>query len=393
MRILHIVPTYLPARRYGGPIYSVHGLCRGLARRGHHVDVYTTNVDGPSVSNVPLNEPVLLDGVNVTYFATGLGRRLYRSPNMAAVLSRNVSRFDVVHLHSVFLWPTAAGAATARLAGIPYVISPRGMLVPELIERKSRLLKLAWINLFERHNIAEAASVHVTAEIEGVNLTRLGLKPKRIDMIPNAFDLPPEAVSILPDAKPSCTDGAVVLHLGRISWIKGFDRLVPAMAHVPGARLLIAGNDDEGYTRQLNALIAQHGVAPRTQFLGAVQGPAKWQAFARADIFALASYSENFGIAVLEAMACGIPVVVTPEVGLADVVERTGAGLVAQGDPEQFGRAIARLVADPALRRQMGAAGRAAAREHFSWSAVAARMEALYQDLVCQAPHRASIDE
>lgn len=383
MKILHVVPTYLPATRYGGPIYSVHGLCSALVRRGHDVEVFTTNVDGLGVSDVPIAQNVMLDGVRVMYFETGPGRRIYRSPAMGRELSRRLGAFDVVHLHSVFLWPTAAAAAIARRAHIPYVLSPRGMLVPELIQRKSRLLKTAWITLFERRNVAGAASVHVTAELEAQDLARLGLRSARVDVIPNGFDLPPESRISL-DARDHDKQ-PTVLCLGRISWKKGLDRLIAAMAHVPGCQLQIAGNDDEQCIPRLRELAKAVGVQDRVKFLGPLHGEAKWTALRRADVFALASHSENFGMAVLEAMACGVPVVVTPEVGLAKVVTDLGAGLVASGAPEEFGGAILRLVLDPELRRKMGAAGCLGARERFAWAAIASKMEETYQDVLSRS--------
>src|SRR5512144_1838241 len=106
MRILHVVPSYLPAARYGGPIFAVHGLCRALAARGHHVEVFTTNVDGPYNSAVPLRIPIPLDGVRVTYFPSEALRRLYWSPPLGRALHADLASFTVVHLHSVFLWPT-----------------------------------------------------------------------------------------------------------------------------------------------------------------------------------------------------------------------------------------------------------------------------------------------
>src|SRR6185295_15778643 len=120
MRLLHVVPTYPPASRYGGPLYSVHALCAALAKRGHDVHVYTTNVDGPGVSAVPVDTPVDMDGVQVSYFVTGHGRRLYRSPAMGAKVAASIAGFDVIHLHSVFLWPTAVAAALARRRNVPY---------------------------------------------------------------------------------------------------------------------------------------------------------------------------------------------------------------------------------------------------------------------------------
>src|SRR5262245_28937163 len=116
MKILHVVPTYYPAVRYGGPIQSVHGLASSLAAQGHDVHVYTTNANGPGVSRVPVDRPVPLDGVMVWYFATSFGRRVYRSVRMRQALSENIANFDIVHLHSVFLWPTSAAAQAARRA-------------------------------------------------------------------------------------------------------------------------------------------------------------------------------------------------------------------------------------------------------------------------------------
>src|SRR6266566_4584377 len=149
MRILHVVPSYLPAVRYGGPIFSVHGLCRALAARGHHVEVLTTNVDGSKDSAVPLGVPVSLDGVHVSYFPSKFLRRLYWSPPLERAISGKISNFELVHVHSVFLWPTWAAAQSAKKARVPYLVSPRGMLVKSLIERRSRLIKSAWIKLIE----------------------------------------------------------------------------------------------------------------------------------------------------------------------------------------------------------------------------------------------------
>src|SRR5262245_41821127 len=137
MRILHVVPSYYPAVRYGGPIRSVHALAAANVERGHEVHVYTTNVDGPNNSDVKLGQPVERDGVCVWYYATNLGRRLYRSLEMGRALRSNLKGFDIVHLHSVFLWPTSAAAQVARNAHVPYILAPRGMLVKELIRRKS----------------------------------------------------------------------------------------------------------------------------------------------------------------------------------------------------------------------------------------------------------------
>ena len=121
MRILHVVPTYYPAVRYCGTIRAVHELARAQVGRGHDVHAFTTNVDGPGSSDVPLGVPVNMDGVKVWYFSTGAGRRIYRSPAMGHALDDALPRFDIAHLHSVYLWPStkAARASMASRAWRP----------------------------------------------------------------------------------------------------------------------------------------------------------------------------------------------------------------------------------------------------------------------------------
>ena len=375
LRCLHVAPTYYPAVRYGGPIHSVHGLCRSLVELGVDVHVFTTNVDGPGVSAAPLGRPIDLDGVKVWYFPAGFGRRLYRSPAMRAALESQIASFDIAHLHSVFLWPTAIAARLARERGIPYVLAPRGMLVADLIRAKSRFVKSAWIRLVERANLAGAAAIHVTSEMERAEIEKLGLKARSYALVPNGVAAPP----MQPAAAPESGGRPYVLSLGRMSWKKGLDRLIAAMAHTEKADLVIAGNDEEGETARLQALAIRLGLADRVRFVGPVHGEAKAALLGGCTVFALASHSENFGNAVLEAMSFARPVVVTPEVGLADIVARTDAGLVAVGEPGEFGRALSTLLQSPELRARCGAAAYAAARDLFSWPVVARRMEAVYR--------------
>lgn len=370
MRLLHVVPTYLPATRYGGPIVSVHGLCRALAARGHEVHVFTTNVDGDGTSDVPLDTPVSLHNVSVHYFASPL-RRIYYSPAMRRALRDDVGSFDAVHLHSVFLWPTYAAARAAHRARVPYIVSPRGMLVPELIARKSALPKRAWIRLIEARTLRESALVHFTAKREEDDARRAGVPIPRAVVIPNGIDRVAAAASAAgrPERAP-----LHLLFLGRINWKKGLDRLLDAMRLLPEARLTIAGNDEENYRASLPQL-------PNVRFVGAVSGEEKERLLAEAAALVLPSYSENFGNVVLEAMAAATPVVVTPEVGLAEEVQRSGAGIVTSNEPAQLASALRALLADPARRAEMGRNGRAAVEAHYTWDRVAEQMEAAYAEI------------
>ena len=369
MRILHVVPTYLPATRYGGPIYAVHGLCRALVARGHEVSVFTTNVDGAGESDVPLDRPVLLDGVNVRYFATSF-RRLYVSQAMGNALDDSIAGYDLVHLHSVFLWPVYAAARAAQRAAIPYVISPRGMLVPELIARKSYVAKMLWIRAVERRTFTHAAAVHFTAQTEWDDARKLPMALPSSFIVPNGIDLPP--------LHPLPRLTATLLYLGRINWKKGLDRLIDALALLPETMLIIAGNDEEDLMPKLRAQAARNGTAARIDFRGPVAGAAKDALLHTSTMLVLPSHSENFGNVVLEAMAASMPVIVTPQVGLARDVEEADAGIVCENEPKSLAEAIRALLHDPARRLAMGARGRELVAHRFTWDAVGARMEQAY---------------
>jgi glycosyltransferase involved in cell wall biosynthesis len=380
MRLLHVVPTYYPAVRYGGTIFSVHGLCRALAARGHEVHVFTTNVDGSGVTATPIATPVNLDGVQIRYFPCPLLRRLYWSPAMGQALRDEIATFRLVHLHSVFLWPTWAAARAARSVGIRYVLAPRGMLVKDLVARRSRLAKSAWIRLIERANIEKAAALHLTSQLESAELARFGWRLPRLAIIPNAVDEPTLANgNVGPDVEAIAREQPLILFLGRLSWKKGLDRLLEAFARNPAGTLAIVGTDDEKFAPQLVKLAAELQIADRVRVLPrTVIGSEKERLFAAAGLFVLPSYSENFGNTVLEAMRRGVPVVVTPEVGAAEIVRSSRAGLVVEGDPEPLSKAISLLSTDLALARAMGEAGRGHAATYYSWHHVAAQIEELY---------------
>ena len=379
MKIVHVVPTYVPAWRYGGPIRSVHNLCRSLVAQGHEVHVYTTSVDGPNDLPVVTGEPIDVDGVKVWYFPVRF-RRLCWSPAMKRAFNDQIATFDFVHLHSIFLWPTWAAARAAERARVPYCVAPRGMLVQDLVARKSAWLKRAWLTLIERHTLEHAAFLHATSELEAEEARQFGYQLPPTVVVPNGVEIEPDLVAPASPI-PSISAGQKrLLFLGRVNWKKGLDRLIPALKQVPNAQLLIAGNDEEGYRTKLEALAKQAGVDDRVHFLGMVDGAAKTALLRDVDMLVLPSYSENFGNVVLEAWAAACPVAVTREVGLASVVAETGAGVIVPGDPDALGAMLAHLLNQPAELDAMKARGRQVVAERFGWAGIAARMEQAYRD-------------
>jgi glycosyltransferase involved in cell wall biosynthesis len=251
------------------------------------------------------------------------------------------------------------------------------MLVGDLIRRRSSLAKRAWIALFERRNIEKAAAVHLTSEIEASELRALGFRCARLAVVANGIELPGgELRGGNSGVTAQGTRRPYVLFLGRLNWKKGLDRLIPAMQQVTNADLLIAGNDEENYRPELEMLARRYGVVDRVRFLGHVHGEKKWALLSSAQILALPSYSENFGNVVLEAMAAGCPVIVTPEVGMASIVHEAGCGVIS--DPANLGLEMKRLLDDHERRRYMGDAGRRAVVAKYTWNIISQQMLDVY---------------
>jgi glycosyltransferase involved in cell wall biosynthesis len=258
------------------------------------------------------------------------------------------------------------------------------MLVRDLIERKSRLAKSIWLRLVEKSNLESASAIHATSTLEAEELRHFGWRLRRIATIPNGIDEVEQfdEENISADVRQIAAEQPLVLFLGRISWKKGLDRLLTALAVSHVGRLAIVGPDDEKLVPHLANLARDLQIADRVRFLPrTVLGDDKELLFRSASVFVLPSYSENFGNAILEAMQHGVPVVVTPEVGAADIVRKAGGGLVVAGDPKSFGAAICRLTKNQELARSMGEAGKRHVTSDYTWAQVAARMEGLYESL------------
>lgn len=375
LRILHVVPTYLPATRYGGPIFSVHGLACAQAALGADVSVLTTSVDGPLDSNVVHGQACMLDGVKVWYFRSKWLRRLYFSWAMRQWLQANITAFDVVHLHSVFLFPTNMAARVCIAAGIPYVIAPRGMLVPELISGKRRFLKTAWIRLFERRTLAHAACFHATSSLELNDAYRLGVPVQNPCVIENGVTLPAQRDWPAPMQDP------YVLYLGRLSWKKNLDLLIEACSTLANVHLVLAGGLDQqdSIMSELQMLVNRLNSQSRVIFLGELKGDEKWAWIQHARVLALVSKNENFGNAAAEALCFGIPVVLSNGVGLAKAASAADAGWICEATVASIRAAIEAAFCDPQEAKIRGKRGQEWADGALGWQACALKTLAIYQ--------------
>ncbi len=377
MKVLHVVPTYLPATRYGGPIYSVHGLCVALVKAGVEVHVATTSVDGDDNSDVPLGTPVLVDGVHVWYFPSNLLRRLYYSPAMKRFFNEKMTEFNLVHLHSVYLWPTNCAARIAYRCKVPYLIAPRGMLVNELIRQQNYVIKSLWLRLIERRTLRDASVFHATSKREYHDAKQVFRSLPPALTIPNGIELKSKNAYTTQNKSP------YIMYLGRINWKKGLERLLAAISELTNVRLLIVGNDEENYIPKLKKQICALGLEQVVEFTGPKYADEKYQLLHDASALVLPSMSENFGNVIIEAWNVACPVICSPEVGLSDDVRTHKAGFVFSTDAELI-RAIRRMLDDLHARNSMGRNGYELVKRSFGWPHIADQMMTAYQQILDQ---------
>jgi len=391
MKVLHVTPSYVPAYRYGGAVSAVHGLCKSLIVKGVDVTVYTTTVDGAHDLDVAPGKEVYVDGVKVRYFAPGFPRKYYRSRTLSGALKQNVKKFDIVHIHSVFLYPTLVAAYWCRKYGVPYLIRPFGMIDPDMIRLRSRIKKRLYIALAEKKNLTAAAVIHLTSREEKRKfLSVLGGLERSIVVVANGVDegdfRGTEGGVSLTDRHPQLRGKKIILFLSRLHYKKGLDLLVPAMKEIvrrrEDVRLVIVGPDEGEYGNVIKERFFEAALGRYVVFTGQLTGADKAAAFRDSSVFVLPSYGENFGIVALEAMASGVPVVLSEKVALSTQVIESGAGDVTKCDPGQIAEAVLNLLDDPAAARAKGERGAALVHEHFSWEVISGHMLSLYETIL-----------
>lgn len=386
MKVLHVIASL--SLRYGGPSKACFEMARAVSALGHRVSIYTTNMDGPTELDVPTASPIVRDGVEIRHFPIQRPRFWAFSLPLARALRERVQEYDVVHIHSLYLFHNLVAAHYCRKYGVPYLIRPHGTLDPVIFERH-RLRKTLMELAFERRNIKHAAALHFTAKEER-HLAAPYTSGAPSVVIPNGLEV--EEYENLPEAGtfkaqyPQVGEKKIILFLGRINFKKGLDILAQAYSTVAQSHddvhLVIAGPDNDKFESKVRSWLKDWKVHDRTTFTGMLLGDDKLAAFQDADVFVLPSYSENFGISVVEAMACGVPVVVSDKVNIWEEVQAGGAGKVTPCEAPRFAEAMLELLDNPEAAQQMGENGKSLVREHFQWSSVALKAEEAYRSIL-----------
>jgi len=387
MKLLHITPSYIPAYSHGGPVVSVHALNKWLVKLGVDVTVYTTDIDGDKKLDISLNKEINIDGVKVFYFP--LTFRAWEYSNaMLHALKKNIQNFDLVHITSVFLSASLLGAYYAKKYKKPFIISPRGNFMKQTYGSKS-LKKIIYTHCIEKFALKNASAIHFTSEAEKRDYVETKLPFKKMLVVPNPFEgenLDPVENNVF-HSKWGIKEGAeIVLFVGRLNWVKGFDTLIPALVDVfkkrSNAVLVIAGPDEAGYKKNIQLLITNYGLQDKVIFTGLISGEEKNAAIQESDIFVLSSFSESFSMATIEAMVAGLPVIITKGVAISEEIKNADAGIVIEKDQKLLTDAILDLLENKDKAKKMGGRGKDFVYNNFSAESVARRFIEEYNGII-----------
>lgn len=338
MDLLHVSSYFAPAYAYGGTPRSVCELSKALAKRGHRVTVYATDVLDGNSRYKGYSNPVVMDGIEVHYLPNVSNRLAYRanlplSPALLVKLRATVKKFDLVHLHEYRSLQSFAAHRYAEKCGKPYVLQPRGSLPRFGKSVQKRLFD----DVFGQKIIEGAGRIVASSRRESMQYASVNdaIGSDKIIHIPNGLDL--DEYRHLPGegrfrAKFGIPDRfRIILYVGRLHQGKGADLLLEAFGRLlrdrDDLKLVIAGRDD-GYGSRLRALAGRPGIAGNVIFPGFLSGEDRLAAYVDADVSVLPSKYESFGNVVLESIACGTPVIMTGSCGAAEYIDREYASVV-----------------------------------------------------------------
>jgi len=395
VRVLQVIPSLSLA--HGGPSRAIRLIEKVLRARGVAVVTATTDDDGPGRRVTrPKASEIEEDGAGRVYFAKRF--EFYTTaPAFVAWGWRNVRRFDVVHVHALFSFMSVAAAGIACLRGVPYVLRPLGTLSAYGLAERRPWLKRVSLTLIERPLLRRAAAVHCTSVAEAADVRALVPEANAVvialaapevadacdgrdrgDASCAAADTP-----LFADAPDAASDGLVVLFLSRLDRKKNIECLLTAWAILlraqPQAQLVIAGAGEASYVATLHETAEHVGACANVHWVGQVEGARKRALLERAAVFVLPSFNENFGIAAVEALAAGVPCVLSDGVAVAAEVASAGAGIVVRPEPDAVAGAIQALLKDAQSRARMATAARQLARDRFSPAALGERLQKLYE--------------
>jgi len=383
MRILHIIPSI--SKKRGGPSTAIMSMVKALRDEGVDAAILTTN-DNPTYreEHMTLGHWFWLDDIPILMFPTlNLKSKLLRefliSPGLSWWLFQNIDKFDAIHVHSIFSYSSTTSMLIARLKQIPYMVRTIGQLNKWSLTQ-SRLKKILMLFLIEKGNLSKSFAIHVTSKSEMEDL-KLVCHHKNILCLELGVTVP----KIMQPLTKLQHQKTRFVFLSRVHPKKQLDRLLEAFSTIYNEQnktlwhLFIAGDGDYEYICSLKKLAREYGINDCIQWMGHLDEDEKVNLLRTCDWFVLPSISENFGLSVVEALANGLPVIISPEVGVSDIIFKNQAGLITSASVDLVEALVIALQGAPMEMRE---AALKLARERFSWEQIAKKLTLFYTNQI-----------
>ncbi|HGE71936.1 TPA: glycosyltransferase [Candidatus Poribacteria bacterium] len=393
LKILQIVYAFYPPYSESGNSRVASEISKALALRGHDVTVYTTNVLSRDKMFNLKKQVCNIHNVKVHYcknilYKPYLPIPLFFSKDLLSKIKDSLMKYDIVHIHEYRFYTSPLIYFYAKRFRIPYIVQAHGEL-PRIGPKRS--LKWLFDVLFGYKLLRDASKVIALSRFEAEQYKSMGVPEEKIAIIPNGIDLseyanlPPKGAFKRKFGIPE--EKKVILYLGRIHKIKGIDFLIKAYTHLINDRhckdaLLVIAGPDDGYLKEAKSLTSALSISKHVLFTGPLYGRDKLEAYVDSDVVVLPSRYETFPMAVLEAYACGKPVIASKVGGLEDLIINGETGLLFEaGNIKRLTRSIFNLINSNNMAKEMGLKSKTFVRENFTIEKVVERLEKIYEEV------------
>lgn len=380
IKVTHVTSSV--SRLAGGLLDCVRLLSKSLVEEGAIQQQVLGLEDSKTALDLPMWAPIRVSPLRVVGPAA-----IGYAPRMGQELC--ASKPDLVHLYGLWKYPSVAVNTWFSKTHGPYLISPQGMLEPWAL-RRSHTRKWFAMLLFQRDCLDNAACLHATAPMEVESIRAAGFK-NPIALIPNGVEMPPgeQNRSIEQKAAARLTAGMrKMLFLSRIHPKKGLLNLIEAWRQLApsGWQLVVVGPDEIGHLAEVRRAVQKAGLERCVEFPGAAWGPARWQFYRDADLFVLPTFSENFGIVITEALACGIPVITTNGAPWEELRTHSCGWWIDIGVEPLIQALREAMELSDAQRYEMGRHGRSLVAAKYMWPGIAQNMKSVYEWMLGRGP-------
>jgi glycosyltransferase involved in cell wall biosynthesis len=387
MRILNISPAIPALWNFGGSVAISFEVVRELISQGHHVLALTTGARRNSTQQMRISEDISYEGIPIRCCKMWGPAPPFWSPELRRQVRLRAHDHDIALIRSCWTYVGDAASWECRRVQLPYLAYPEGSLDPWLL-RYSRLKKVFWWHLWERDYFQGAAAIVANTRAEQERIRAMGLT-NRIEVIPNGIHLPNLEAAVsrheLEGKWPQLKGNRWIIYMARLHPKKGLDLLLHAFAKIthrfPDHVLIIIGYETDGYAKVIKHMVEELGLKDKVLFTGPVYGDLKIGLLKEAEVFALTSYSEGQPMAVLDALGCGTPALITEECNVPEVAE-VNAGFIVPISVESIAQSLKEMLNDDGLRDEMGNNARKLIVSRFTLKNIGHQTIALCEDIL-----------